>query len=75
MYQHCPSFAASYNTNPGAYVLINEHYSYVLPSLREVVEGLPNCRVLGFGVNYEKVLLCLWGLSDMLCINISSVSL
>lgn len=75
MYQHCPSFAESCNINLGAYVLINEHYSYVLPPLRKVVEGLPNCRVLGFGVDYEKVLLCLWRLSDMLCILISSVSL
>ena len=47
-------------------MLINEHYSYVLPSLSKVVEGMPNCRVLGFGVDYEKVLLCLWRLSDML---------
>ena len=60
---------------PRTYVLINEHYSYVLPSLSKVVEGLPNCRVLGFGVDYEKVLLCLWRLRDMLCIHISSVSL
>lgn len=74
MYQHFPSFAASYNISPGAYVLINEHNSYVLPSLSKIVEGLPNCGVLGFGVDYEKVLLCLWRLSDMLCILISSVS-
>ena len=47
-------------------MLINEHYSYVLPSLSKVVEGLPNCRVLSFGVDYEEVLLCLWRLSDML---------
>ena len=68
MYQRCHSFAASCNINPGAYVLINEHYSYVLPPLRKVVEGLPNRRVFGFGVNYEKVLLGFWRLSDMLCI-------
>ena len=68
MYQHCPGFAAACNINPRAYVLINEHYSNVLPLLRKVVEGLLNCRILGFGVDYEKVLLGFWRLSDMLCI-------
>lgn len=68
MYQHYPSFAASCNINPRAYVLINEHYSNVLPLLRKVVEGMLNCRILGFVVNYEKVLLGFWRLSDMLCI-------
>ncbi len=68
MYQHWPSFATSCNIIPRAYVLVDEHYSNVLPLLREVVEGLLNCRVLGFGVDYEKVLLGFWRLSDMLCV-------
>lgn len=50
-------------------MLINEHYSNVLPLLRKVVEGMLNCRVLGLSVDYEKVLLGFWRLSDMLCIN------
>ena len=68
MYQPCPSFTASYTINPRAYVLINEHYSNVLPLLRKVVEGMLDCRVLGFVVDYEKVFLGFWRLSDMLCI-------
>ena len=67
MYQRCPNFVALCNINPRAYVLINEHYSNILPLLRKIVEGMLNCRVLGFGVDYEKVLLGFWRLSDMLC--------
>ena len=68
MYQCRLSFVPSCNINPRAYVLINEHYSNVLPLLREVVEGMLNCRILGLVVDYEKVLLGFWRLSDMLCI-------
>ena len=50
-------------------MLINEHYSNVLPLLRKVVEGMLNCRVLGFVIDYEKVLLGFWRLSDMLRIS------
>ena len=48
-------------------MLIDEHYSNVLPLLRKVVESMLNGRVLGFIVDYEKVLLGFWRLSDMLC--------